>query len=149
MSSKAKPYVKRARSPYIAFGILRRPDVVAANPNAKPTEVIKLIAAEWQQFKADPDMFEGLQAQIDAIVEPDKIRFDRERARADAAHQATKSKHKMTGWLLFSAETRPIVREDPENEGMKFGDISREVGRHWRELGASGQAEYNTRAAAM
>lgn len=154
MSSRRKSEVKRPRSEYIAFGMIVRPDVKAANPEAKPTELIRLIAAEWQKFKADPSAFPGVQDQIDADVATDAARHSREKAAVDTKKAAKKAANptRKTGWLLFSAENRPVAANDPEimaleNNKQRFGAISSVVGQMWAELGEAGQAEYNARAA--
>lgn len=55
-----------------------------------------------------------------------------------------KSKRKKTGFIVFSKEQRPKVKES--NPDMKFTDISKELGKMWKNLTDEEKAVYNEKA---
>ena len=49
-----------------------------------------------------------------------------------AAKKKVGGKKKVSGYMLFCKETRPlIIKETP---GMAFGAVGKELGKRWREL---------------
>merc|ERR1712173_142985 len=64
---------KKARGAYILYGMDARPQIVAANPDMKVTEVMKTIGAQWQELDEDD------KARYKKLADEDKARYEEER----------------------------------------------------------------------
>jgi hypothetical protein len=83
-------------------------------------------------------------------AEDDKKRYQDEMANyiPDEVNNETKSSFKgkraKTGYQLFSAEMRPIIRE--ENLNISFKDMNKKLGSMWSNLTKEEKEEWNTKA---
>jgi len=75
-AKKDKLPFKRAKTAYIYFGMEKRPEIVAANPNASFGEIGKMVSVAWANL-ADKSKFVKLS-------DADKARY----AKDKAAHEA-------------------------------------------------------------
>merc|ERR1712073_209738 len=64
---------KKPRGAYILFGMDARPGIVAANPDMKVTQIMKLVGAAWQELD------EGEKAKYHKLSEEDKTRYEEEK----------------------------------------------------------------------
>eukprot|EP00547_Thalassionema_nitzschioides_P006348 CAMPEP_0194209820 /NCGR_PEP_ID=MMETSP0156-20130528/7813_1 /TAXON_ID=33649 /ORGANISM="Thalassionema nitzschioides, Strain L26-B" /LENGTH=74 /DNA_ID=CAMNT_0038937053 /DNA_START=162 /DNA_END=386 /DNA_ORIENTATION=- len=63
--------------------------------------------------------------------------------KAKKGKDAKGSGKKLSGFMLYSKEHRPKVKE--ENPDFKFGDIAKKLGSMWRALSEKEKEEYKSR----
>jgi len=112
---------KRPRTAYIFFCNDKRPKVREANPNMRMTEVTNELGKMWKNLKESKRQKYLEQAQK-----------DRERYTSEMNQYKPKGPKKaLTAYFFFCMEKRHEVKK--ANPEMKVTDISKELGRMWKE----------------
>lgn len=144
---------KRGKTAFLFYCDDHRDTVKKANPDAKMTDLSKILGEQWGKLS------DSQKKKYNDLAQADKDRYNREMASykppaisssgskkskkgtagagagAGAAAKAAKAKRPASGFNLFLKETRPIVVA--AHPGMAFGEISTEVGRRWKALSDS------------
>lgn len=105
-------------------------------------DISKVVGARWQALGDS-----GQEIWKAKAVETTKQREAAAAEEAEAPAEAEEAKpagKKITGWVLFGKETRPIVKA--EIPDIDFGGMAKVLGQRWRELGESGQSIWKTKA---
>jgi len=84
---------KRARGAYILYSMDARAQIVAANPDMGPTDIMKTLGAEWRELDDDG------KSKWQQLADEDKTRYEEEKdaflaAGGDAETLARKAKKK-------------------------------------------------------
>ena len=146
--TSTQPKPKRARNPYIYFGIQNRAKVKADNPNMDSKEVTAELGRLWKAC-SDRSEYEALSAQ-------DKIRYEEEMKtytppEGESKKDTSKPKGAKNPYIYFCMELRPQVKQ--KNPDMSTKEITAELGRLWgacddkskyEALSAEDKKRYNT-----
>lgn len=155
---------KRPINAYIRFAQSIRNTLHAQNPNASPTDVLKLAAAQWQvldpvaklkleeEFKKEQAVWLQQNAKYLSQLtdeQKDEIRQAREEKTEDKAKRVYRKKVKelgrpkrpLNGFFLFCAELKPKNLNKEENISQL-----KSLGQKWSQLSEAEKAPYNARA---
>lgn len=111
-----KSKAPRARSGYILFGIDHRAGIVAANPNARASEIMSLIGSEWKS--ASPSVV----AKYNAMSQAEKDTID--------AAKPNVVKKPKSAYIYFTIQNRPYVLS--EYPGISAIETMKKMGELWR-----------------
>lgn len=147
---------KKSLNSYMMFAQEQRENVMKANPEMTVREVVSHTATLWR------NMTDEQKAPYIAKASTDKARFDEERARWVAqskdmskrgkkkaskkdkgkkgkkGQQPKKIKRVCSAFIYFSRANRRAVQT--AHPDWKMGDVSKELGRLWREMNANERA---------
>mmetsp|Transcript_8034 Transcript_8034/g.9624 ORF Transcript_8034/g.9624 Transcript_8034/m.9624 type:complete len:139 (-) Transcript_8034:223-639(-) len=100
---------KKSASAYIIFQKEKRPEILARNPKAKVTEVVKEIARCWSLMSKEDRLIYKSEAKRD------KERYEKELKQLELQSQSIKKPKKcLSAYMIFVKETRPkIVTSNP------------------------------------
>jgi hypothetical protein len=115
---------KRPLSGYMLFSNDKRDEVRKANPEMKMPDIAKELGKMWNELKEKKKKH-----YMDKASE-DKKRYDAEMAEYRPA-LPVKPKRPVTSYFFFCADKRAEVKN--ANPEMKVTDISKELGRMWRD----------------
>lgn len=126
-TSKDVP-LKKPQSAYVLFGNEQRIVISQKYKGLKVTEVVKMIAKEWQKLTK-----QQRQKYKDA-AKRDKERFSQELAKLSRVNDQTllyqMPKKPLTAYMFFVRQTRVrVAKEMPEIAPL---DIMKEVGKEWQ-----------------
>jgi hypothetical protein len=106
-------------------------------------DISKVVGARWNGLGDEGQKIWVDRAKV-VTAEREAAAAAEAEAPVDAAEEAKPAGKKITGWVLFGKETRPIVKaEMPE---IDFGGMAKELGKRWKLLGESGQSIWKTKA---
>ena len=93
----------------------KRPEILAQNPKAKVTEVVREIARCWSLMSKEDRMGYKLEAKRD------KERYEKElKCLENQSSEIKKPKKCLSAYMIFVKETRPkIVTANPEMGALK------------------------------
>ena len=126
---------------WLEFSKLERV-AVKAEGTTEFGDISKVVGARWKSLGE-----EGQQIWKDKAAQVTKDREAAAAEEAEAPAEAAEAKpagKKITGWVLFGKETRPIVKA--EIPDIDFGGMAKELGKRWKLLGEEGQSQWKTRA---
>ena len=146
---------KKPLNAYMIYANENRERIKNANPDAKTTDIAKLIGAAYKNLGADE------KAALAKKVAVDKERYTREMkdytppAGFAAAAKASSKKGKAkkdpnapkgakTAFLFFSAENREKLKK--ESPDMSFGEVGKALGEMWKTIDSDGKAKYEEMA---
>ena len=115
---------KGPKGPYICFSMDVRPSIVKKNPNASPSEVMKLIGEAWKEVKDDKKK----RAKYDEMAAADKERYESEKgqdsSKTPAAEKKTvtaEAKKGVKGKKALASKKVVAKKSDEEDEKPKKG----------------------------
>ncbi|KAL3911942.1 MAG: hypothetical protein SGARI_001398, partial [Bacillariaceae sp.] len=146
---------KKNLNAYMIFAQENRERIKTANPDAKVTDISKLIGEAYKNLGAEEK--EALAKKVAA----DKERYAKEMkdytppaefaSAAKASGKKTKAKKDpnapkgaKSAYMFFNAENREKVKN--ENPDMSFGDIGKAMGEKWKKIDADEKAKYEEMA---
>ena len=126
--TSTQPKPKRARNPYIYFGMKNRARVKAENSDMNSKEITSELGRLW---KACTD-----RSEYDELSAQDKIRYEQEMKtytppEGESKKDPNKPKGAKNPYIYFCVEMRPQVKQ--ENPLMATNEITAELGRLWGE----------------
>ena len=142
-TARSPDHPKQSSNPYIWFTKAVRKSVVEANPDAKNTEIVSIMAKMWKET-AEEDRSEYVEA-----AQKDKERYEQEMKVFEAEHpDQARAKNspgsgkptKETAYRLFSEEHREAVTE--ENPDLDGKQITKLLAEKWEELKTSDKAKF-------
>lgn len=143
---------KRGKSPYIFFSMERRDAVKEQlGPDAKTTEIMKRVAAEWNLLTDDQKAIYKEKAEADKIRYEEEVKnFDGQlRLPAKGKNGKIKDpnapKRGMSAFLLYSKDLRESVKN--EYPHLKTSEISKVLGEKWKALDDSEKTPWVRKAA--
>ena len=128
---------KRAMVAFMYFSIDRRETLKKQNPEAKITEISKLLGETWRGM-SDKD-----KAPYEKKAATDKARYEKEMAAYEPPY---KPKRAMVPFMCYSVEQRSAVKK--KNPTLGIADISKILGKNWREMSDKAKEPYVKKAAA-
>jgi hypothetical protein len=119
---------KRTKSSYLFFCAEKRSEVKESNPNMGPMDVTRELGKLWREL-SDED-----KEQYKELSVSDNERYLSEKNNYSSSSESNKDvpKRSKSAYLFFCAEKRPEVKESNPNMGPM--DVTRELGRLWKEL---------------
>jgi hypothetical protein len=151
VSSKSSKQ-KRAKSAYIFFCAVTRPQVKDELGEERKGMVMSEIGKRWKELKKDKDRADEL-AEFIKMAEEDKSRYEKEHPIKPESKKQAKKKavdeypKKMTGCNYFYSVNRERVKVD--NLEMKARDVTRELSRLWKELPKEEQKQWSASSAEL
>ena len=127
---------KRAMVAFMFFSIDRRPATQKANPQMRIAEISKLLGASWRE------MSNKEKAPYDKKAAADKARYEKE---MQSYKPPYKPKRAMVAFMFYSIEQRPAVQK--KNSSLGIAEISKILGKNWREMSDKAKAPYQEMAA--
>ena len=139
---------KRPKSSYIIFCGAKRDEIKKKNPDMKGKEILSKLGEMWKALN---------DKQKKKYV--DEANKDKERYEGDMNEyvpsegfekkdkKKSKAKRAPSGYIIFCGDKREEVKT--ENPEMKATEITKELGRQWRELSQEEKDEYNQRSKDM
>jgi len=139
---------KRSKSSYIIFCGAKRDEIKKKNPDMKATEITSKLGEMWQSLNdkqkkkyvdeanKDKERYEG---EMNEYVPSEG--FEKK------GKKKSKAKRAPSGYIIFCQDKRQEVKT--ENPEMKATEITKELGRQWRELSQEEKDEYNQRSKEM
>lgn len=116
---------KRPRTSYILFCKDKRAEIKEKFPDLKMPDISKKLGELWKGLKDQKK-----QPYLDEAAK-DKERYDSEMEEYGPKNKAKGPKRSLSSYFFFCAEKRSEVKE--ANPDMKVTDISKELGRMWKE----------------
>jgi structure-specific recognition protein 1 len=146
---------KKALNAYMIYAQEHRERIKNENPDAKVTEISKLIGEAYKNLGSDE------KAALDKKVAADKERYVKEMkdytpsAEFAVAAMETGKKKKAKkdpnapkgakgAYMFFSTENREKLKK--ENPDMSFGDLGKALGEQWKMISADEKAKYEEMA---
>ena len=125
---------KRATTAYLVFLERHRKRMTAANPEAKPKEITKLLAGEWREVSNDEKQ------KCEEIAAADKVRHETEMAEYNTGKKKKTRKKKdpdrpkraTTAYMVFCNRHRKRVTE--ANAELKPKDVTTQLADLWKEV---------------
>lgn len=155
---------KKNKNSYMFFCDKKRPQIKAANPDLKVTEIAKLLGQSWKEATSES------KAKYEKKAEADKVRYQAEiadykrpsdeelskqkinqkktRGKQSGTKKAAKEgapKKNKSAYLFFCEDKRPEVKDAFPD--MKGTEVMSELGRLWKELSDEEKEQYNEQAA--
>jgi hypothetical protein len=136
---------KRPKSSYIIFCGAKRDEIKKKNPEMKATEITKKLGEMWKALNdkqkkkyvddanKDKERYEG---EMNEYVPSEG--FEKKNKKKSKAKRAP------SGYIIFCGDKREEVKA--ENPEMKATEITKELGRLWKELSQEEKDEYNQRS---
>lgn len=119
---------KRPCSAYIFFTKDMRSIIKKKYPDLKTTEIVKKMGEKWRGLS------DLKKEKWNKLSQEDKERYKKEYEEYEPSEGFTKKytgpKKPNSAYIFFSGEFRPVIKQ--ENPEFKFPDISRELGRLWK-----------------
>merc|ERR1712013_669462 len=141
---------KRPQSAYFLWTASRRAAVKAANPDAKVTEIAKLMGAEWKtlsEAEKKPFVAEAV-AQWKRSEKLGKAEADANAPKVSLPRKpkdANKPKAAQTAYFAFTASRRAAI--SAENPEMKITQIAKLMGAEWKALSEAEKKPFQATAA--
>eukprot|EP00038_Savillea_parva_P012593 m.205690 g.205690 ORF g.205690 m.205690 type:complete len:354 (-) comp23040_c0_seq1:95-1156(-) len=144
---------KRPINPFLHFSRLQRPAVKESNPNMPVSKIVPYLSAMWR------GMSDEEKRPYVEMTEQDKQRYAKERAEfvaqstskpvfnrkhrrnKDNASDLTRVKRVAPAYIFFAGKHRRDIMK--ANPGMSNHDVSKLLGRMWKELPASARQEFD------
>ena len=125
---------KATPSAYILFSAEKRPEIMAANPNATFAEVGKVLGGMWHSL--------GEKGKLPYIKEASDRKAEVIAATTDPNSGFKKSKPRQapSAYMLFSAEKRQLIMA--ANPHATFAEVGKHLGGMWPALGEKGKFPY-------
>ena len=139
---------KRPKTSYIIFCGAKRDEIKKKNPDMKGKEILSKLGEMWKalndkqkkkyvdEANKDKERYEGEMNEYvpsEGFEKKDK--------------KKSKAKRAPSGYIIFCGDKREEVKT--ENPEMKATEITKELGRQWRELSQEEKDEYNQRSKDM
>jgi len=139
---------KRPKSSYIIFCGAKRDEIKKKNPDIKAKDILSKLGEMWKalndkqkkkyvdEANKDKERYEGEMNEYvpsEGFEKKDK--------------KKSKAKRAPSGYIIFCGDKREEVKT--ENPEMKATEITKELGRQWRELSQEEKDEYNQRSKDM
>ena len=128
---------KRAMVAFMFFSIDRRPAMQKQNPQMRIAEISKLLGQTWREMTAKD------KAPYDKKAAADKARYEKEMKSYKPPY---KPKRAMVAFMFYSIEQRPAVQK--KNSSLGIAEISKILGKNWREMSDKAKAPYQEKATA-
>ncbi|KAL3925224.1 MAG: hypothetical protein SGILL_000549 [Bacillariaceae sp.] len=146
---------KKALNAYMLYAGENRARIKAANPDAKPTEMSKLIGEAYKSISAEE------KAELGKKVALEKERYAKEmkdyspsaefasspaakKKKAKAKKDPNAPKGAKAAYMWFSTENREKVKA--ENPDLTFGQLGKALGEKWKAMDADDKAPYEEKA---
>ena len=139
---------KRPKSSYIIFCGAKRDEIKKKNPEMKATEITSKLGEIWQSLNDKQK-----KKYVDEAGK-DKERYEEEMNEyvpsegfEKKGKKKSKAKRAPSGYIIFCQDKREEIKS--ENPEMKATEITKELGRQWKELSQEEKDEYNQRSKDM
>ena len=128
---------KRAMVAFMFFSIDRRPAMQKQNPQMRIAEISKLLGETWRGMTAKD------KAPYEKKAAADKALYEKEMKSYKPPY---KPKRAMVAFMFYSIEQRPAVQK--KNSSLGIAEISKILGKNWREMSDKAKAPYQEKATA-
>jgi len=139
---------KRPKSSYIIFCGAKRDEIKKKNPEMKATQITSKLGEMWQSLNDKQK-----KKYVDEAGK-DKERYEEEMNEyvpsegfEKKGKKKSKAKRAPSGYIIFCQDKREEIKS--ENPEMKTTEITKELGRQWKELSQEEKDEYNQRSKDM
>jgi hypothetical protein len=140
--------VKRPKTGYMFYCSEHRDEVKQAHPDAKMTDLTKILASQWKDLStAEKKPYQDMAAKDKKRYEEEKEANPQQQVKTEKKSKKNpdRPKRKLTGYIYFCQQSRPSVKED--NPDMSPKQLTSELGRLWNQLDDSTKKSWNEKAA--
>ena len=138
---KDKNLPKRPQSAYIFFCKLYRPTLIKNNPNLQTKDVMRELGSVWKELTPQE------KTKFEKLRDEDKTRYENEMTTYSGTTAVTVKEpkpRKSSNYNNFCKRMRTQVAND--NPDFKTQDVTRELGRLWKEMSDDEKDNYSDKS---